>query len=553
MIKYHFNGFFKNICVVFLWIVIQSCAQIMAPTGGPRDTEPPVISSCIPENASIKVRSSKIEINFNEYIVVKDASTWLVSPPQQQTPEYKIKGKSLTIELKDSLKPNTTYNIEFGRSIADFTEGNSMASFNYIFSTGNFLDSLSISGEATNAQSGKPEKDISIFLYKEEKTKADSFLFKADPDFFSDVDESGRFNANYLPSGKFLAVSIGDKNKNNRFDPPDEWIGYAPELISTTDTSKNESLKLRFFKVTQPQYLKKSESNKPAYFMGVFNRPYLGQTQSIIGRQDSLFIAWSLQKDTLQIWDLTKRRDSLLMLIYDEKQPTPDTLNIRFKKSPAETSKENIIRKSRFNLHPICFPNKSSSWKRKSTQQVYITHENPISVLKDNLVQAYAGAERISSTWKLDSEDPRKIIPEIAQQYQDSSLKFVFLPGAIEDFLSQKNDTVTLLSALAPAEDFGNLNLTINGSSQHNCIIELVNESGKLKAKQISKFPAKMNVSMLEPSTYKIKIVLDENENGLWDEGNPNRLTQPEKIIFPDKSFEIRANWDLEEEINISE
>lgn len=540
----------KKYLLIFLSGILFGCAQMMAPTGGPRDSQPPKVVSFSPVDGAVNQKEKKINIQFDEFIQVKDAGSWLVSPPQKQIPEFKVKGKSLEIELKDTLKENTTYSITFGSSIADFTEGNLLPSFKYVFSTGSFTDSLIISGQALNISTGKAEKDISILLYREEKCKTDSLFFKSEPDFFASADEQGTYTADHLPAGKFLVAAIGDKNKNLRFDPPEEWIGYTAEMVWSSDTMQQKTADIHYFKIQSPQYLKKSDNSRPAFFLAQFNRPYNKPTIDILGEKDSLFISWTKNYDTLSIWDLSKRRDSIAVLVFEEKNKDADTLNIRFRKNNSDKEKLN---KARFKTSAISFPNLSNKWKRKPGEKMILIYQDPVKSYDTTLIEVLCGTNRIMTKWNRDSSDLRKLIPEVPLPYTDSTLRIILLPGAITGLYSNNTDTLKLEISTGVPEDYGNLTISLNGPGGGSFLVELLNERNQTVDKQTSALPATLSYTNIDPGNYHFKITEDANLNGRWDEGNPVFLSPPERIFLPVKTFEIRANWDLEEEIVIGD
>jgi hypothetical protein len=540
---------------VALQLLFMSCAQILAPTGGPRDTEGPKVLECIPENGSVNHASNSFKMKFNEFIQVKDAGSWLISPPQKIPPEYKIKDKTLEVSLKDTLRPNTTYTISFGTSIVDYREGNAMQAYKYVFSTGRFKDSLKISGQALQALSGKPEKDISVLLYSPQRTGIDSFLFKSSPDYFAVTDDKGNFQFDFIPEGWFRVIAIGDKNKNYRYDPPDEWIGYTDTLIPSYDslTSSIALPLIKYFKESPRQYVKKSDETKPGKFSAVFNRSYLHPQIEYDGKKDSILIIWSKSFDTLHVWDLSLKKDSLRFIISEENSEHRDTVNIRFKKYIASESTEKAAKRARINIQPMTFANGGNQWKRKPGDAIVFIHENPIRAFRQEMSEVYAGKIKIETRWLPDSTDQRKWKLMVPKQYEDSSLKIILPPGTLTDFYYQKNDTLKFQTQSMSAEECGKLMLNISGLTSLDYIIELLNSKGQVAKQSRSRLPVSIEYQMLEPGNYSLRIIQDDNQNGRWDQGNALKMTQPEKVILPSKTFEIRANWDLEEDLNLSE
>src|ERR1017187_10000846 len=165
------------------WLLANQCAQIVTPGGGPKDTKPPHVIKYSPDSAAINFKSKRIVILFNEFIQLNDVQkNLLISPPMKKMPDVKVKGKMLVIDLKDSLKKNTTYTFNFGKSIKDYTEGNTLEDFQYVFSTGTYIDSLQLSGKIKNGFDLKTEKDILVMLYD---SLNDSVPYKKLPSYFA--------------------------------------------------------------------------------------------------------------------------------------------------------------------------------------------------------------------------------------------------------------------------------------------------------------------------------------------------------------------------------
>ncbi len=219
---------------IFSFTVFESgCAQIGAPTGGPKDTIPPVLVNANPKQFSTNISSNKITLTFDEYVDVKDAQTdVLVSPYPKKNPSISFKLKTVTIKLKDSLQPNTTYSIDFGNAIRDNNEGNILKNFKYVFSTGNKIDSTEISGKIIIAETGKTDSTIMALLYK---NAYDSSVQKRKPDYMTTVKSDGSFHFSYLPKDKYRIYALKDGDGGKTYNSPTEMFAFADSDITTNN------------------------------------------------------------------------------------------------------------------------------------------------------------------------------------------------------------------------------------------------------------------------------------------------------------------------------
>lgn len=224
----------KIIFVVLLFSGITymfSCANIVAPTGGPKDTEPPKVLRSEPPNFTPNFYSSSVRIYFDEYVELKGLQQKLiVSPPLKTNPEFKLRRKSLIMELNpEELSPNTTYNIFLDDAIVDLTEGNPIINFRYVFSTGDYLDSLSVKGNVVDAYTLKPEEGVYVMLYD---TIYDSVPYLQKPKYIAKANDKGDFEISFIMDGQYLLFALQDINSTYTFDQPDEKIAFSDSLIT---------------------------------------------------------------------------------------------------------------------------------------------------------------------------------------------------------------------------------------------------------------------------------------------------------------------------------
>ncbi|MBC8488446.1 MAG: Ig-like domain-containing protein, partial [Bacteroidetes bacterium] len=215
-------------------LFLTMCANPVSPTGGPKDTQQPVVVKSEPPLYTKNFSSKKIRIYFDEFIVLNDIKNQvIISPPMLEMPEFKTRGKSVLIELKEELNENTTYNIFFGDGIADLTENNPVINFRYVFSTGDILDSLSIEGNVNNAFSMQPEEDINVMLYIDNSDTVvfDSVPYVLKPYYMTKTNASGNYVLSNLPDHKFKIFALKDVNSNLLYDQPNEEIAFIDSLI----------------------------------------------------------------------------------------------------------------------------------------------------------------------------------------------------------------------------------------------------------------------------------------------------------------------------------
>jgi uncharacterized protein (DUF2141 family) len=222
------------IVIYFISITGTGCAQIGAPTGGPRDSLPPELVNALPKLMTTNFKGNKITLNFNEYIDVQDVSNnLLVSPLPKTNPIIDYKLKTVTVKLKDSLIDNTTYTINFGNAIKDNNEGNPFRNFTYVFSTGKTIDSLQISGNVIIAQTGKADSTIIALLYR---NADDSAVQKIKPNYIAKLDSSGNFTFKYLAAGSYKIYALKDGDGGKYYNSKIEMFAFGDSLVTAAES-----------------------------------------------------------------------------------------------------------------------------------------------------------------------------------------------------------------------------------------------------------------------------------------------------------------------------
>ena len=226
---------YLSILVAGLCFAVQSCAKQGYPSGGPKDETPPVVLGTDPSNGSLNFAAKEFVIHFDEYVVMKDQGGVLISPTMAKKPEFKTKGHGLVVKIKDTLQPATTYLFQFKNAIADFNEGNFLPSFEYVFSTGNSIDSMTIRGRVEDAFTRKPaDEKVSVLAYARSQmadTLGDSIVAKVQPMYMTRLDKEGCFELNHLREGKYLLLAIEDGDKNLHLSDG-EAVAFLDTLVT---------------------------------------------------------------------------------------------------------------------------------------------------------------------------------------------------------------------------------------------------------------------------------------------------------------------------------
>ncbi|HEY0298193.1 MAG TPA: Ig-like domain-containing protein [Arachidicoccus sp.] len=252
--------FLVVIAFVFLWMMPSGCAVIVPPTGGPKDSLPPVFMGATPKDSTLNFKEKLITLNFNEYINLDNVFTNLiVSPTPKHTPTIIGHLRQVTIRIKDTLEPNTTYSYNFGKSIKDVNEGNMLRNFTYVFSTGGHIDTSTISGTVKLAQTGGVDSTILVVLYTD---FSDTAVYKTQPKYYTTLDSAGKFAFHFLPKAKFKLFAVANSYMKNYADSTTQFAFLDSTLNTGSDSlAQNQNLRLYAFQAYQKEEKKTSTAN----------------------------------------------------------------------------------------------------------------------------------------------------------------------------------------------------------------------------------------------------------------------------------------------------
>ncbi|REE83410.1 Ig-like domain-containing protein [Lutibacter oceani] len=522
---------FKLLSILLLMSFFFNCARRGTPTGGPKDSIPPILIKAIPVNETVNFKENRIKIYFDEYIKLKDVKTQLIiSPPQKNEPIITPVGtasKFISIKILDTLDANTTYLYNFGNSIVDNNEENKLGNFKYVFSTGTYIDSLIVSGEVTDPTVKETSKNLDVMLYEYDSAFTDSVIFKQKPRYISNTLDSSLFEITNIRSGKYLLIALKDANNNKIYDPEVDKIGFVKDTLKLpTDSVYNISI---FKEIPKLKVLKPKEVTKGHLIFG-----FKGKAEDLIinllSETPENFkseINYEVDKDTINYWYTPFEADSLNFSVSKGDYTEEFTANLR--SSKIDTLKINNTGKT-LNLRDTFAILSNTPIIKVDTSLITITDQDTLNVSFKTIL----------------SKSKNKL-------YLNFDKKPAFnytieaLPNAITDIYEMGNDSILLKTQTKTIEDYGIINVDIVSSKKTAFIVELLDSKNAIiRTAKIDK-PEIIKFELLEPGNYFVRVTIDENNNGIWDTGNFLEKRQPETIIFFDKNLELRANWDINE------
>ncbi len=529
---------------------LNSCANKVAPTGGDKDQEAPKLLKSNPQNLSTNFNASEISLTFDEYITLSDPQSQIfISPLLKSKPEIILSNKSIEIKIKDSLAANTTYTIHFGNSIKDVNEGNVLENFQYVFSTGRYIDSLRISGFIKSVYDNKPVKSATVMLYK---SKDDSSIVKHKPDYFIKTDETGYFQINHLKEGNYKLVSILDANNNYLYEP-DELIAFSDTIINVKDTSIIYQL-LLFKGSTEKNKLLKSSSAGTGKIKLAF-----------INRVDSININLLNPQSEIRSYSINTERDSIIFyinpvikdsirasIIYDD---IVDTFTVKLKSE--RTKKDSSLIKNKLIITPN-FINSKSENTLSYNYSIQLKFSSPIKSFDKNLIQLISNSDSTITNTEVELSNNKynhQQYFEINSKLKSNKKYTLNIPKeSFTDYDGNTNDSIKIIFRYAEAEEAGNLKIKIIGlDSSHHYIYQLLNDKKEIVMEEkISSDIKDLLIKYLLPAKYSFIIIDDINANGYWDTGNYWNHKQPERKYPYQGEINIRSNWDLSIEININ-
>ena len=555
----HFN---KNriLSTLAIAVILTACAKIVAPTGGPKDITPPKLLHSTPGLKSTNFKGKEIILTFDEFLQLKDAVTQVViSPPPAKQPEIKLKGKSVVLRFDEALRPNSTYSIYFGDAITDLNEGNAKKNYYFTFSTGDQLDTMEVRGRVYNAQSGLPEKDVIVSLYNE---MTDSLPYKERPFYISKTNVAGDFTIKYLGNKSYKLFALKDANQNLLFDLPSEAIAFdanpvrpeAPlpdscDSIKRIKTGIYHQLAL-FQEIDSVQRIQKTIVTQRKKISFAFRFPVKTlQIEPINFKKENWKnYEWNQRRDSLECWLAPEMPDTLQLKVKADNMKL-DTLQFLLKSEKTNTRKQKNGKEQIKPKEKLAIKITSSHGSTQPYNKPLIFEtETPVNekILKG--LKLYQGKDSVLVDAILaDTLSRRRFI--VNQKWKEKTAYTLLIPGGkLTDKYGAENDSVNLMINTWEEREYGTFKVDANiTTNKGQWLFQLMTEKDVLLRELSATKSGIVKFTFLAPGKYMLKMIYDENNNGIWDTGKYLQKRQPEKVVrYAGKEITIRANFDTE-------
>ena len=532
--------FFLNYFLyIILFFSVINCAKKASPTGGPKDTIPPVLISASPKLNTTFFDKEEVKFIFNEYVQLDDIDKQLIISPPLKIGGYKLHptmsaSKKITLSILDTLLENTTYTFNFGEGIKDYNEGNKMSFFSYTISTGAEIDSLNLKGLIKDAIEMEPDDFISLQLYPIDSSYNDSAIYRKKPFYVTSTLDSTVFEFKNLKAGEYELIALKDFSNNYFFDQNVDQIGF----LNTPITLPLDSIiELKIFKEktifswANPFFINNHHIGH-GYYGDHENQKF--KLLSDVPKSFEYLITKNRETDTLNYWFKGINTDSLKF-----EYPINDTIKtelVNFK----NPIKDSLV----INQMTIGSIDLTEKFKLSSNLPIISSDSSLVKIRKKD-------STLVSSKISIDENYDRveidfKLIPNDTYNIQ-------LLPNALKDFWGNTHDTLNYRVSTKKIEDYGNIFIQLIYEESYEFILELLKDGKVVRSYNKPAEDSNYSFKLLDPGKYFLRLIKDKNNNDKWDTGNYLEKIQPEEVIYFPFELELRANWDLNESFNTTQ
>ena len=596
--------------ISFLLLAV-GCARMGSPDGGWYDDDPPRVIGCSPEDKATNVTSKKITIYFDEFIKLADATqNVIVSPPQLEMPEIKTQGKKIIVQLMDTLKPNTTYTVDFSDAISDNNEGNPLGNYTYTFSTGENIDTFEVAGYVLSADKLDPVQGISVGLYDDLSDSA----FRTKPMLrISRTDEQGHFVIKGVAPGEYRVYALQDADGDFKFTQSSEMIAFSHQTYTPScapdirqDTIWRDSLHidnilrvpythfypddvvmLAFQEVQTTRNLLKIERLEPNRFTMFFTYgdERLPVIKGLNFDSDSAFvIETSAKKDTITYWlrdttlvnqdtlrmDLTYMMTDTLGMLVEQTDSALEVLaktpyekrQKQLKKEIEEWQKQQEKLKKAEEPYDSIYPIKALEPKYNvqssmdPTGTIIIEMPTPLASLDTAAIHLYSQIDTLwyRAPFEFSRKDSTLRYYEIRADWQPEreysleidSAAFVDIYGLVSNEFRQGIKVKSL-------DEYSTLVMQLSGIRDSNIVVQLLDKSENVVQQVKAEADGSAAFFYINPAVYYVRAFIDRNGNNLWDTGKYDEDLQPEDVYYYSRSIECKAKWDSTLQWNLTE
>ena len=533
----------KNLVyILFSLIILFGCAKRGTPTGGPKDSIPPILVNASPKLNSTNFDSEEIRLTFDEWIKLDKVQDQLIISPPLEKSSYEIKPlsgvtKKVFLKFLDSLAPETTYTINFGNSIQDNNENNPLTFFSYTFSTGETIDSLYIRGNTKDAFSQESDEFISLQLYRVDSLLKDSIVFQDKPTYVANTLDSTNYKFQNLKEGKYLLIALKDVDNNYFFDPFYDKIGFLDSLITLP---RDSVIDLKLFKEeTEIIWDKPHFINSEKIGFGYYGKLDLDKIKIESNIPDSVNYVFIKEKetDTLNLWLSRNSFDSLNFSLIET-----DTIKLTTVKF--DRKRDSLIDSLNLSPKTVNVIHLKESFK--------ISSNIPLNKIEDSLI-TIRDIDSLIIPFTTSINDRLDEI-DIDFEVSPSDDYSIFIkPRAIKDIRGTENDTLQYNVVSQTLEDYGNVFLDVITNNDSKYILHLIDSSSNI-IREFNNVNSNSTIifDYIRPGKYTFRLIEDINSNDIWDTGNYLKQVQPEPVYYFPSELDVRANWDLNETFNLN-
>ncbi len=568
-----------------------SCARQGNPSGGPKDFLPPKLVQSEPANGATGFTGKTISITFDEFIVLdKIQEKFMISPPTVKKPQVVLKGKTVVVTIDEKLRDSTTYTLYFQDAIKDLNESNILDNFQFVFSTGSYIDSLSFSGAVYDAFTLEIPESMMVMMHS---NLADSAPFTVVPDYISQVGRTGFFTFNNLRPGNYRLYALEDVNNNRKFEQGDESFAFLDTLITIStekhfvpaktvseepgpdtlevnvhdslEVHEQDSLGLRKDTVIiiPEQILFTSKSPTERYYLAGTARRQSGLLEFYFSMPlDTFKFEFSADgagpgsyltevtrnRDTFRIWIKDSliysnpKIDAIISFPSTNKEGKTayitDTVPMRFTEPTGRRAVPVRLPGLLANVSPTGIP---------PGRDIRITSSVPIAKVDLSRILIIETTDSLKKplafTPRFDSLDPRII--ELTQALPEGKdYVLTLFPGLITTLFGTSNDSTTFRFKVRPVASYGTLVAKLTGY-EGSVIVQILDGTEKLVMEQYAKSPGNANFRFIDNGTYRLKLIYDTDGNGVWTTGDYRQIRAPEAVSFFNEQVEIKSNWDM--------
>jgi hypothetical protein len=586
--------------VLFLLLLLTSkCAKVGSPSGGLRDRTPPVVLKTVPEAFSTNFKGRRLIITFDEYVTVNNINeNLIVSPPLSSRPKVWLRGKSVIVDMTEDLKEDFTYTFNFQDAIRDLNEGNILEGYQFVFATGNVVDSLSITGNVYYAENLEIPEKIHVLVHS---NHADTAVKRTMPDYIGMVDRFGYFRINNVRAGSFQLYALKDADNNRRYNLVDEefaFLSYPIEVSAdsswipkdtipkpkppppptrtaagqntparATDTIALEGRYklLMFKKALTAQYLRSSQRSSKNMLEFAFSMPTTVDMPAEFslpnGAENSFIAEHTANRDTLLVWltdstlietnPLPARikypfTDSTSVVVYKT-----DTLNLRFTETARAPQRGAAVTEDAPQPQPPLTVHNNFSSGIKPGDRLVLRSEAPFVEADTTIMRLFEISEsdtlQIPFLLQKDSVTATKYIIE-SELSDDKKYLFVADSGAFSDIYSKISDSIGINFSLKSVDLYGKLSFNIQNVEEAVIVQLLSKDETKVIAEERITKNGKVEFPLLEPAIYRAKIIFDIVDDSKWTTGDFEERRQPESVTYYPDEIDVKAKFEIEQD-----